>query len=52
MDRDAGRCPTPEELNRISFPLYERCRRDVPDGAQGLGAKGVLHIERICCAVG
>ncbi len=37
----------PEELNRVGFRLYERFRPDVADGAQGWGAKGQLHIERI-----
>jgi hypothetical protein len=37
----------PDELNRIGFRLYERFRPDVPDGAQGWGAKGELRIERI-----
>jgi hypothetical protein len=30
----------PEELNRVGFRLYERFRPDVPEGAQGCGAKG------------
>jgi hypothetical protein len=37
----------PEELNRIGFRLYERFRPDVPEGAQGWGAKGELQFERI-----
>jgi hypothetical protein len=37
----------PEELNRVGFPLYERFRPDVPEGAQGRGAKGELRLERI-----
>jgi hypothetical protein len=37
----------PEELNRVGFRLYERFRPDVPEGAQGWGAKGELRIERI-----
>lgn len=44
--------PSPEELNRVGFRLYEPFRPDVPDSAQGLGTKGLLHIERICCLVG
>ena len=30
----------PEELNRVGFRLYERCRPEVPQGAQGWGGKG------------
>jgi len=37
----------PEELNRIGFRLYEKFRPEVPRGAAGWGAKGVLHIDRI-----
>ena len=37
----------PEELNRVGFRLYEKFRPDVPDGAQGWGAKGELRVERI-----
>ena len=37
----------PEELNRVGFRLYERFRPDVPDGAQGWGAKGELRVARI-----
>lgn len=37
----------PEELNRVGFRLYERFRPEVPEGAQGWGAKGELWIERI-----
>jgi len=37
----------PEELNRIGFRLYERFRPEVPRGAAGWGAKGVLHLDRI-----
>ncbi len=40
----------PEELNRIGFRLYERFRPDVPEGAQGWGAKGELRLERIAHA--
>ena len=42
----------PEELNRVGFRLYERFRPDVPEGAQGWGAKGELHLERIRAAEG
>lgn len=42
----------PEELSRVGFRLYEKFRPDVPDGAQGWGAKGELRIERIRGAVG
>ncbi len=42
----------PEELNRVGFRLYERFRPDVPEGAQGWGAKGELRVERIVGAVG
>jgi len=42
----------PVELNRIGFRLYERFRPDVPEGAQGWGAKGELRIERIAGAAG
>jgi hypothetical protein len=42
----------PEELNRLGFRLYERFRPDVPEGAQGWGAKGELRVERIVGAVG
>jgi hypothetical protein len=51
MEALAGSLP-PEELNRIGFRLYERFRPDVPDGAQGWGAKGELRIERILTAIG
>jgi hypothetical protein len=42
----------PEELNRVGFRLYERFRPDVPEGAQGWGAKGELWVERIVGAAG
>ena len=42
----------PEELNRVGFRLYERFRPDVPEGAQGWGAKGELRVERIVAAAG
>ena len=42
----------PEELNRVGFRLYERFRPDVPEGAQGWGAKGELRVERIVGAAG
>ncbi len=41
----------PAELNRVGFRLYERFRPDVPEGAQGWGAKGQLRIERIGGAI-
>jgi hypothetical protein len=41
-----------EELNRVGFRLYERFRPDVPEGAQGWGAKGELRVERIVSAAG
>ena len=37
----------PAELNRVGFRLYERFRPEVPAGAPGWGAKGVLHLARI-----
>jgi hypothetical protein len=37
----------PEELNRVGFRLYEQFRPDVPEGAKGWGAKGVLDLARI-----
>ena len=37
----------PEELNRVGFRLYERFRPEVPEGAQGWGAKGELRLEWI-----
>jgi hypothetical protein len=37
----------PEELNRVGFRLYERFRPEVPAGAKGWGAKGVLDLARI-----
>jgi hypothetical protein len=40
----------PDELNRVGFRLYEKFRPDVPRGAEGWGAKGILHIERIRAA--
>jgi len=43
---------SPEELNRVGFRLYERFRPDVPDGAQGWGAKRELRVERIRAASG
>jgi hypothetical protein len=42
----------PEELNCVGFRLYERFRPDVPEGAQGWGAKGELRVERIVGAAG
>lgn len=37
----------PDELNRIGFRLYEKFRPEVPKGAKGWGAKGILHLDRI-----
>ena len=51
MDALAATLP-PEELNRVGFRLYERFRPDVPEGAQGWGAKGELRVERILGATG
>jgi hypothetical protein len=42
----AARLP-PDELDRVGFRLYEAFRPDVPEGVQGWGAKGELHLERI-----
>jgi hypothetical protein len=42
----------PEELNRVGFRLYEQFRPEVPEGAQGWGAKGELRVERIVAAAG
>jgi hypothetical protein len=33
---------SPEKLNRTGFRLYERFRPEVPPGAQGRDAKGIL----------
>ena len=46
MERVAASLP-PEELNRIGFRLYEHFRPEVPEGAQGWGAKGELRLEWI-----
>ncbi|MHB0668474.1 Hypothetical protein HVPorG_03917a (plasmid) [Roseomonas mucosa] len=37
----------PEELNRVGFRLYEHFRPEVPAGAKGWGAKGVLDLGSI-----
>jgi hypothetical protein len=37
----------PEELDRMGFRLYEKFGPEVPKGAEGWGAKGVLHLHRI-----
>jgi hypothetical protein len=37
----------PDELNRVGFRLYEKFRPEVPKGAEGWGAKGILHLDRI-----
>jgi len=42
----------PEELNRGGFRLYEQFRPEVPPGARGWGAKGVLDLARIEAAAG
>jgi hypothetical protein len=42
----------PEELNRVGFRLHEHFRPDVPQGAEGWGAKGVLQVDRIWSAAG
>ncbi|RKK05418.1 hypothetical protein EBE87_19420 [Pseudoroseomonas wenyumeiae] len=49
---DLARSMPPEELNRIGFRLYETFRPEVPPGARGWGAKGVLDLERIRTAAG
>jgi hypothetical protein len=36
-----------DELNRVGFRLYEKSRPDVPRGAEGWGAKGILQLEKI-----
>ncbi len=41
----------PEELNRRGFALYEEFRPDVPAGAQGWGATGMLEPKRIVALV-
>jgi hypothetical protein len=42
----------PEELNRVGFRLYEHFRPEVPAGAKGWGAKGVLDLGKIRSAGG
>jgi hypothetical protein len=42
----------PDELNRVGFRLYEKFRPEVPKSAEGWGAKGTLHIEKIRSAAG
>jgi hypothetical protein len=37
----------PDELKRLGFRLYEKFRPEVPRGAEGWGAKGILHLNRI-----
>jgi hypothetical protein len=37
----------PEEPIRVGFRLYERFRRDVPDGEHAWGANGEFRVERI-----
>ncbi|MGG5822926.1 hypothetical protein [Falsiroseomonas sp. HW251] len=46
MEKLAKTLP-PDELNRVSFKLYEAFRPQVPEGAKGWGAKGELHLDRI-----
>lgn len=46
MDTLARSLP-PDELNRTGFRLYERFRPEVPAGAKGWGAKGILDLRRI-----
>ena len=41
-----------DELNRTGFRLYEHFRPEVPPGARGWGAKGVLDLDRIRGAAG
>lgn len=51
MERLADSLP-PDELNRTGFRLYEQFRPEVPAGAKGWGAKGVLDVKRIEDALG
>lgn len=44
---ELARSIEPEELNRVGFRLYEHFRPEVPAGATGWGAKGVLDLDRI-----
>lgn len=44
---ELARSMEPEELNRVGFRLYEHFRPEVPTGATGWGAKGVLDLQRI-----
>jgi hypothetical protein len=37
----------PGELNRTGFRLYEQFRPEVPAGAKGWGAKGLLDLQKI-----
>lgn len=46
MERLAASLP-PEALNRHGFRLYEQFRPEVPAGARGWGARGVLDLDRI-----
>ena len=46
MARLAASLP-PDELNRVGFRLYEHFRPEVPAGAKGWGAKGILDLQRI-----
>jgi len=40
----------PTELNRIGFRLYEKFRPEIPPGAAGWGARGMLEVEKILAA--
>jgi len=40
----------PEELNRVSFRIYEAFRPEIPPGAAAWGNKGDLVIKRIAAA--
>ena len=41
-----------EERNRVGFRVYEQFRPDVPQGAEGWGAKGESRVERIVGTAG
>jgi hypothetical protein len=38
---------TPDELAQIGFKLYEKFRPEVPEGAEGWGAGGMLSVAKI-----
>ena len=46
MEHLAASMP-PDELNRVGFRLYEHFRPEVPAGAKGWGAKGILDLKAI-----